>query len=109
MVIVTGTVQDKVPTIQYGSVTIGPVTISRPVLDGTDEEIINAARQVQRMAEYVCGVERRLLTQALDPASKVVNPATGEQFAAPPSGYDPSTMRQHPADAIPHPPSSGQA
>ncbi len=100
MAIVIGSVKDLLPTVQFGNVTLAP-TIMRPVPNGTDEELINATREVQRMAEYVCGVERRLLQWALDPSLKFSNPATGEQFAAPPAGYDPSSMPPHPADSVP--------
>jgi hypothetical protein len=108
MAVVVGSVKDTIPTVQYGSVQIF-AAITRPVPNGTDEEIINATRQVIRDAEYAVGCERRLLQWAIDPSLKFHNPATGEQFAAPPPGYDPNSMKPHPTDitnAIPQPPSA---
>lgn len=99
MVIVTGYAKDEIPTVRFGNVEIGP-SVMRPVPNGTDEEIINAMRQAQRMAEYVCGIERRLLQWAQDPTTKFASPIPeGEAFSAPPEGYDPSSMPPHPADA----------
>jgi hypothetical protein len=86
MAIVMGSASDLVPTVPFGNVTIGPVSIMRPVPLGTDEEMIEAIRGVQRMAQYVCGVERRILQWALDPASKIEHPVTGEEFKGEPAG-----------------------
>lgn len=89
LAIVQGACSDLVPTVQFGNVLIGPVTIQRPVAGATIQEIIDAARETQKAAEYVVGVERRLLQWALDPASKIASPVTGQEaFAAPPEGYD---------------------
>ncbi len=101
MVIVTASASNLVPTVPMGNVTIGPVTVMRAVEDDGDESVINGARRAARIAEYVVGCERRLSDWAMDPASMPVNPATGERFAAPPPGYDPSTMPPHPADVAP--------
>lgn len=91
MAIVSGTASDKVPTVTYGSAQVGPVTISRPVPNGSIQDLIDAARETQRAAEYVVGVERRLLQWAIDPASKIASPVdASEAFAAPPAGYDAS-------------------
>ena len=103
MAVVSATASNLVPTVQFGNATVGPITITRAVVDEGDQSVINAARAAQRIAEYCVGVERRLLDWALDPASAPVNPATGERFAAPPAGYDPSTMPPHPADVAPAP------
>jgi hypothetical protein len=121
MSIVTGCASNKVPTVQFGNVTIGPVSFMKPVpLDLTGEERINAMREIQREVEYVIGVEQRLLQWAVNPAQKFANPYDGDRFAAPPSGYDPASMPSHPSDmangqtpspealaaAIPPPPSA---
>lgn len=105
LVKVTGSCLDKVPTVQYGSVQIGPVSISRWIDARTMQEIIDATRETQKMAEYACGVERRLVTWALDPSSKVQSPVDGsETFASPPAGYNPGQLVD-PRDAItPAPP-----
>lgn len=99
LAIVTGACSDKIPTVQFGNVVIGPVMIQRPVAAGSLQEVIDAARETQRAAEYVVGVERRLLQWALDPAAKVASPVPpDEAFAAPPAGYD-SSKAVHPAEA----------
>lgn len=98
MAIVSATASNLVPTVAFGNVVVGPVTIMRAVIDDCEESVINGARQALRDAEYAVGVERRLLDWALDPASMPVHPTTGERFAAPPPGYDPASMPQHPAD-----------
>ncbi len=101
MAIVSASARNVVPTVQYGSVTIGPVIVTRAVEDDGDQSVIEGARRVARIAEYVVGCERRLSDWAMDPASMPVNPSTGERFAAPPAGYDPATMPPHPADVAP--------
>lgn len=99
LAIVTGACSDKVPTVQFGNVVIGPVMIQRPVAAGSLQEIIDAARETQRAAEYVVGVERRLLQWALDPSSKVASPVPAAQaFAAPPASYD-ANKAAHPDGA----------
>lgn len=101
LALVSGSCSDLVPTVQFGNVLIGPVTIQRPVVAGTFQEIIDAARETQRAAEYVVGVERRALQWAIDPAMKVASPIPPEEtFAAPPVGYDPNVVPPHPADQI---------
>ncbi len=99
MAIVSASASNLVPTVAFGNIVVGPVTIMRAVVDDGDESVINGARQALRDAEYAVGIERRLLDWALDPASMPVHPTTGERFAAPPAGYDPSSMSPHPADA----------
>lgn len=85
MTVVVGAASDLVPTVQFGNVQIGPVTIMRPVVDdGDDAKLIEQARFVQKMAEFVVGAERRIIQWATNPASRVINPATGEAL-------DPST------------------
>ncbi len=103
MAIVMVSASNLVPTVQFGNITIGPVTIMRAVIDDGDESVINGARRAARIAEYVVGTERRLSDWAMDPSLMPVNPATGERFAAPPVGYDPATMPPHPADVAPVP------
>lgn len=85
MTVVVAMASDLVPTVPFGNVTIQS-TIMRPVPTDralTPEELsqdIASAREVQKVAEYVVGTERRLLQWALDPASRVQNPVTGEGF-----------------------------
>lgn len=109
MTIVCGSVQELVPTAPFGNVTLGPVTIMQPVpmqpcesipTDADREARINAARAVQRDVEYVVGTERRKLANALDPGLDLIHPVHGEVFAAPPPGYDQSSMLAHPADVV---------
>jgi hypothetical protein len=98
MVIITAGCTDTVPTVQYGSVKLF-ASITRPVINGTHEELINETRKLQQDAEFCVGVEGRRLIQALNPNYKFFNPATGEPaFAAPPKDYDPSSMPPHPGD-----------
>lgn len=93
LAIVTGSCSDLVPTVQFGNVLVGPVSIQRPVAVTSMQEIIDAARETQRAAEYVVGVERRLLQWAIDPASKIASPVdASEAFAAPPVTYDASKV-----------------
>lgn len=109
------TVSDKVPTVQFGNVVVGPVTIERYVDDLGDglegrQHRIDRAREIMRDAEFVCGVERRLLQWALDPASRVQSPVNAEDaFASPPAGYDPSkTADPRQPDVSPPPPGPGE-
>lgn len=91
LAVVTGSCSDLVPTVQFGNVLVGPVSIQRPVAATSMQEIIDAARETQRVAEYVVGVERRLLQWAIDPASKIASPVDAKDaFAAPPAAYDAS-------------------
>lgn len=109
MALVTGSVQDTVPTVQYGSVRLF-ASITRPVPNGTHQDLINETRLIQRDAEFCVGVERRALQGALDPNYKFVSPVVDDhQFAAPPNGYDPSSMPPHPADAANAPAVDGAA
>lgn len=91
---ISASVTDKVPTVQYGSAHVGPVTIERYIDDLGDgpegrQHRIDRGRELLKDAEYVAGVERRILQWAIDPASKIQNPVTGaDAFAAPPAGYD---------------------
>lgn len=89
MAIVIGTASDLVPTVQFGNILVGPVSIIRPVPNGTMEEITAAAREVQKATEFVVGAERRIIQWALDPSSRVVNPSTGEVVT--PNGDVPGT------------------
>lgn len=102
MAIVTGHVTDIVKTAEFCAVHMSS-TIMRPVPNGGETSIINAAREVQRDCEYVVGVERRLLDMQLGKLETVnpAHPVTGERFAGAPTGYDPATMPPHPGDAAP--------
>lgn len=80
LAIVTGTASDLIPTVQFGNVLIGPVSIARPVAATTLADIILHARDTQKAAEYVVGAERRLAQWAVEPSSRVINPATGVAF-----------------------------
>lgn len=84
MAIVIGAGSDLVPTVQFGNVVIGPVTIMRPVSNESIERVTEEASAVQKAVEYVVGTERRLLQYALDPASRIQHPITGQEAAAPP-------------------------
>lgn len=91
MTIVTGAASDKIPTVQFGNVVVGPVMIQRPVVATSLQDVIDAARETQKAAEFVVGVERRLLQWALDPAAKVRSPVDAQEaFSAPPAGYVPA-------------------
>lgn len=85
MAVVVAMASDLVPTVPFGNVTIQS-TIMRPVptdRDLTPEELthdIAAARDIQKVAEYVVGTERRLLQWALDPSSRVQHPVSGVAF-----------------------------
>jgi hypothetical protein len=108
MAIVTGTASDHLPTVQFGNVLVGPVSITRWVEDDGDESVIEAARSVQKMAEAVCGSERRIIQWAIDPSQRVINPATGAEMApttptqAPQS--EPPAAPQATAPVVPPPP-----
>lgn len=81
MVMVSGCASDLFPTVQFGNVLVGPVTITRWVEDEGLEAIIERSRETQQAAEAVCGSERRLIQWATDPSSRVLNPVTGDQMA----------------------------
>jgi len=100
MRIITAGCTDTVPTVQYGSVKLFvSVTEAFPV--GSREDRINQTRELQRDAQFCVGVERRLLQAAIDPSYKFADPTGGgHPFAAPPPGYDPSSMPPHPDDAL---------
>lgn len=108
MIEIVATVTDSIPTVQYGSAKIGPVSMRRYIDDLGDtpdgrQHRIDKIRELQRDVEYVCGVERRLLQWAIDPASKIASPVdASEAFAAPPAGYDASRAAD-PRDATPAP------
>jgi len=98
MAVITGSIEDLIPTVAYGNVKIA-ASITRPVPNGTDEELVNATRQVLRDVEFVVGCERRLVQHAIDPSIKLASPVPADQqFAAPPPGYDPASMPPHPGD-----------
>jgi hypothetical protein len=106
MVKVTVGVSDKIPTVVYGNVVIGPIMLERYIEDDSNQNVIDAGRELQRAAEYIVGVERTLLQYALDPAKKVQNPYTGEDaFAAKPAGYD-ATKAAPVAPILPDPPTT---
>lgn len=94
MAAISCAVSDKVPTVQFGNVVVGPVTMTRYIDDLGDgdegrQHRIDRSRELQRDAEFVLGIERRLLQWAVDPASKIASPVTAQDaFAAPPAGYD---------------------
>lgn len=96
MALISMTVSDKVPTVQFGNVVVGPVTITRYIDDLGDDlsgrqHRIDRARELQRDAEFVCGIERRLVQWAVDPSSRIQSPVDAQDaFAAPPVGYDPT-------------------
>lgn len=106
MRVITAGVTDKVPTVQFGSVTLF-VSITEAYPTGSREDRINQTRELQRDAEFCVGVERRLLQAAINPAYKFVNPVNGDQFAFPPAGYDHASMPPHPADAANAKPEEG--
>lgn len=100
MALVVGGCSDKVPTVQYGNVVIGPVQIYRFIDDEGTQARIDEGRITQRETEFIVGVERRLLQWALDPQAKIASPVSGDDaFASPPPGYDPAAAPQHPGDA----------
>lgn len=80
MAIVMGAGSDLVPTVQFGNVCIGPVTIMRPVSNESLERVIEEGQAVQKAAEYIVGTERRLLQWSIDPSSRITHPTTGAEF-----------------------------
>lgn len=64
LVMVSCAATELVPHVQFGNVTIGPVVVTRFVPDGTDEELVEQGRRVQRIAETICAAERRLVQYA---------------------------------------------
>lgn len=85
MTVVVAMASDLIPTVAFGNVTL-QATIMRPVPVGervAPEELsidIENAREIQKAAEYVVATERRLLQWALDPATRVQHPITGQDF-----------------------------
>lgn len=76
MAIVCGAGSDLVPTVTFGNVVIGPVTIMRPVKNDPNT-LAEEAAFTQELASYVVGSRRRLLQWALDPSSRIEHPVTG--------------------------------
>jgi hypothetical protein len=108
MAIVSGTASDLIPTVQFGNVLVGPVTITRPVSNESLEKIIKEAAATQKAAEAVCGSERRIIEWGLDPSKKIANPATGAQMGPvasappqPPTPPQPEQAAPPAADAAP--------
>lgn len=93
MAIVCGAASDLIPTVQYGNILIGPVSIMRPVPNGTDDEVAESARAVQKITEHVVATERRIIDYALDPSTKIQKPsqANGWVGVAPPPAAPPAT------------------
>lgn len=84
MAMVSTSCSDLIPTVQFGNVMVGPVTITRfmrsdgTFADGlTSEQVNEATRKQLANTEYIVGAERRVIQWALDPASRVVNPGNG--------------------------------
>jgi hypothetical protein len=96
MTVVIGAASDLVPTVPFGNVQIGPVTIMRPVVADNDEALLEETRKVQKMAEYVVGSERRIIQWATDPTTRITNPATG-QVLDPAAGAPAEPPKEAPA------------
>lgn len=94
MVIISGQASEKVPTTQYGNVNIGPVMVMLPISASLSrEERILREIELQEEAQYVVARERRLLQWALDPSTKVANPANGA-VATPAGDVQPESLAQ---------------
>jgi hypothetical protein len=89
MAVVVGAASDLVPTVPFGNVQIGPVTIMRPVTNGELDQLIEDGRAVQKAAQFIVGAERRIVQWATDPSSRVVNPATQAEVTPAAAGVAP--------------------
>lgn len=90
---VMGGCSDKLPTVQFGNVVIGPAWIERWIVDEGPQSRVDGLRTCLRECEFAVGIERRLLQLAVDPAAKFRSPVDGQEaFAAPPPGYDASKL-----------------
>lgn len=118
---------DLIPSVQFGNILVGPVTIRRLVpVDPTPEElaeldtqlaaIIEISRNQQKAAEFVCAAERRVVQWAIDPSTRVQNPANGSVVTpdgdvpaeqAPPV-VEPAAPSGKPDPAVVAPPPSAQ-
>lgn len=90
-------VSDKVPTVQFGNVVLTVEMEEWVENTGSGPEgrqqRIDVGRELHRDAQVIVGMERRALQWAMDPSLKVASPITGdERFAAPPTGYDATTI-----------------
>lgn len=106
MAMVTGTASDLVPTVQFGNLMVGPVSVTRWIEDSGPESVIEGTQEAQRMAEAVCGSERRIIQWSIDPGSRIINPANGQQMA--PAAATPQPPQQQmpaqPVSGVPSPP-----
>lgn len=72
MAIIAAQASDLTPTVKFGNVCIGPVMIMRPVPNTDDrEEWLARSREILDTVEEVISLERRLITDHADPATKV--------------------------------------
>lgn len=73
MAIIMCQASELAPTVKFGNVTIGPVGAMVPCKN--DYKVIEAKmREMQKLAEYIIGTERRLIQWSLDPSSKIIPP-----------------------------------
>jgi hypothetical protein len=114
MAMVSGACSDLTPTVQFGNVLTGPVTITRWVEDDGDDSddfVLEKARLVQRQAQTIVGSERRLLQWAIDPSLRVTtpsgNPVEGiPHTPAPPTAPAAEQPAPPPPVDLPTPPSA---
>jgi len=59
MVLVSAGVSEKIGLPQYSNVDIGPITVTRFVPDGTDEEILEHVRATATISEQFIAEERK--------------------------------------------------
>jgi hypothetical protein len=108
MAIVSGCASDLIPTVQFGNLLVGPVTIMRPVSNESLESVIEDAKKTQQAAEFVCGSERRIINWNLDPSTKIINPATGVEMPGPNGATEPTQAASAPpVQASPDPAPKG--
>jgi hypothetical protein len=112
MAMVSGACSDLLPTVQFGNVLIGPVTVMRWVEDEGDEQVLEQGSKTQRMAQTIVGSERRILQWAIDPSLRVTTPS-GEPVegvpstpAAKPAPAAAEAPVPKPAPDLPTPPSA---
>lgn len=107
MAFVSNSASDLLPTVQFGNILVGPVTIARWVEDDGDDAVIQASQKNQQAAEFVCGQERRIIQWAIDPSKKIENPVTGAVTApSAPAPAAPQAPQQ--AAPVPQPQPQGQ-
>lgn len=116
MAIAIGQASELIPTQPFGNIQIGPAAIMRPIPNSSDlNELAADLRLTELVAQYVVGIERRLIQWTMDPSLKIERPSQLEIAGVPfkdwvmkkISPVEPQEQTPAPADPAADPGSSG--